>query len=74
MPPMRLAEYLERTTESQAAFAQRAGLKQAAVSLICRGGGTTASTAVKIIAATGGLVKLEDLTPAKDAAPSESAA
>lgn len=61
---MRLAEYLERTTETQTAFAKRAGLTQAAVNLIVRGGGARAETALKIIEATGGLVSLHDLVRA----------
>ena len=71
---MRLAEYLERLPETQTAFARRAGLTQAAVSAICRGGGARAEVALKIIEATSGKVSLHDLVPVKDTAPTESAA
>lgn len=67
---MRLTEYLERTGEKQARFAKRAGLKQSTVNDICRGrGGVRADTAVKIIEATGEMVKLEDLLPPPPAEP-----
>lgn len=59
---MRLTEYLERTGETQLAFAKRSGVPQSTVSLICKGGGTRVETALKIIEATSGLVKLEDLS------------
>lgn len=65
---MRLTEYLERTGETQVAFAKRSGVPQSTVNLLCRGGGARAETAIKIIDATGGLVKLEDLTAEKDGA------
>ena len=60
---MRLAEYLDRTGESQSAFARRAGLTQANVSRIVLGGGAGLETAEKIIESTAGMVKLEDLRP-----------
>jgi predicted transcriptional regulator len=65
---MRLSDYLDRTGETQLAFAKRSGVPQSTVSLICKGGGARAETAIKIIEATGGLVKLEDLVPGTGAA------
>ncbi len=65
---MRLSEYLDRTGESQAAFARRAVLPQSTVNLICLGGGTRVETAIKIIEATGGMVQLEDLKAEQGAA------
>lgn len=71
---MRLAEYLERTGETQSAFAKRSGVPQSTVSLICKGGGTRVETALKIIEATGKLVALEDLAAQDDDAPAGAAA
>lgn len=69
---MRLAEYLERTGESQTVFARRSGLTQANVSRIVLGGGAGLQTARKILDATGGLVTLDDLAPAEpEAAPED---
>lgn len=65
---MRLIAYLERTGESQQAFAKRAGIPQSTVNMICRGGGTRVDTAIKIIEATNGLVTLEDLATEPNAA------
>jgi DNA-binding transcriptional regulator YdaS (Cro superfamily) len=74
---MRLSAYfdLQRqdgTPESYARFAARAGLKESTVRAIVRGGGASATTALKVIDATHGLVRLEDLTPAT--APDDEAA
>jgi hypothetical protein len=58
---MLLSEYLERTTEPIRTFARRAGLEEATVRAIMRGGGCRVDTAILIIEASGNLVKLEDL-------------
>jgi DNA-binding transcriptional regulator YdaS (Cro superfamily) len=59
---VRLVDYLAARAESQNRFAKRAGIPQSTINLICQGGGTTAATALRIIRATNGNVKLEDLT------------
>lgn len=60
---MKLDDYLAERDESQSAFARRAGLPQQTVHAICNGAEPRASTARKIIIATGGLVSLDDLQP-----------
>ena len=62
---MRLGEYLERTTESVRGFAKRAGLEEATVRAILDGGGCRVDTAIPILEATGGVVRLEDLRRTK---------
>ena len=58
---MRLAEYLEQESESQNAFAKRAGLAQQTVSLVCNGGAIRLDTAFRIVEAAHGEVEFEDL-------------
>lgn len=67
LAPMRLPVYLEARRESQRAFAVRAGVSYNTVNQICRGGGTRTSTALRIVEATEGMVRIEDLVP-EDAA------
>lgn len=59
---MKLDEYLRKNRETRSGFAERIGVTRQSVIAICAGGGTLASTAEAIIDATGGLVRLGDLT------------
>jgi len=60
---MLLRDYLLLNSESQAAFAKRADIPPTTVHSIISGGSTTVTTALRIIAASGGAVSLEDLVP-----------
>ena len=65
---MKLAAYLEKRDESEAAFARRAGLPQQTINQIAFGGGCQVRTARLIVKASrdepapgGGTVTFEDL-------------
>jgi hypothetical protein len=65
VPPMRLNRWLRKEGLSQLAFAELAGMKAGTVAKICAGGGATVSSAVRILPATRGEVRLEDLLPVR---------
>lgn len=74
---MKLDEYLERTGETQAAFAKRAGLPQSVVSRVTSGRDASGENWARIIDATTGKVQPKDHfpldsgeSPAADAQPS----
>lgn len=60
---MRLSEYLRSKGLSYFEFSQLSGVQTATLAKIAKGGGATATSAIKIIRASRGKVKLEDLTP-----------
>lgn len=58
---MKLKDYLEAEGIRQAQFAEMIGVSQQAVSLYCKGGMPSRQVAARIVEATGGKVRLEDL-------------
>ena len=64
---MTLRQYLQDNGISQNEFSARCNLPQTTIAAIVMGGGTQASTALKIIEATGGLVSLSDLVGRRNA-------
>ena len=61
---MKLEAYLQERDESKYSLAARSGVKRQTITSICLGGGSSATTALALIKATGGVVTLEDLVPA----------
>ena len=59
---MKLQAYLDHRKESQKAFSERAHILQQTVNAICNGAATKTDTAIKIVAATAGVVGFSDLT------------
>lgn len=57
---MTLADYLERTGESQNEFARRSGVPQSVVNRICLGGDARGRNWALIANATSGKVTVED--------------
>lgn len=60
---MKLGEYLDRTGETQKAFAQRAGIPQSVVSRVVSGRDASGQNWAKITDATGGRVQPRDHFP-----------
>lgn len=58
---MKLNRYLKCRRESQKAFARRSGVPQQTINRLCLRGGASALNALKIVKATKGRVRLEDL-------------
>lgn len=60
---MRLADYLQKTGESQAAFGARLGITQSAVAQLCAGGRIKPERVLEAAAATGWDVTPHDWRP-----------
>lgn len=71
---MRLAEYLERTGETQAAFAKRSGLPQSVVSRVTSGRDASGENWARITEATAGKVQPKDHFPLDGEAAAGAAA